>query len=138
MKGIATTAMATLLLAGAAQAQQSGQRPPQRPPAQAQRQTAPTVAGPTIPTRVTAKMLSDLCAQDRAACLGYVIGSTDSWASALAAAGRPQVICIPAGANNDQVTQATVRYLRSNPQESGLNAAVVIFAALKATFPCGY
>jgi Rap1a immunity proteins len=138
MKGIATTAMAALLLTGAAQAQQPGQRPAQRPPAQAQRQPGPPAAGPTIPTRVTAKMLSDLCAQDRGACLGYVIGSADSWASAMAAAGRPQVICIPAGANNDQITQATVRYLRANPQEGGLNAAVVIFAALKATFPCGY
>jgi Ssp1 endopeptidase immunity protein Rap1a len=138
MKGIATTAMAALLAAGAAQAQQPGQRQAQRPPAQAQRQPAPPAAGPTIPTRVTAKMLSDLCAQDRGACLGYIVGSTDSWASAMAAAGRPQVICIPAGANNDQVTQATVRYIRANPQEGGLNAAVVIFAALKTTFPCGY
>jgi hypothetical protein len=83
-------------------------------------------------------MLSDLCAQDRGACLGYVTGATDSWASALAAAGRPQLICIPAGVNNDQVTQATVRYLRSRPQEGGLNASVVIFAALKANYPCGY
>jgi hypothetical protein len=138
MRGIATTAIAALLMAGAAQAQQPGQRQAQRPPAQAQRQPAPPAAGPTIPTRVTAQMLSDLCAQDRGACLGYVTGSLDSWASAMAAAGRPQVICIPAGANNDQITQATVRYLRARPQEGGLNASVVIFAALKATFPCGY
>jgi hypothetical protein len=137
MKGIATTAVLGLLLAGTANAQ-SGQRPVQRPPVQAQRQPAPPAAAPTIPTRVTARMLSDLCAQDRGACLGYVIGSTDSWASALAAAGRPQVICIPPGANNDQITQLTVRYLRANPQEGGLNASVVIFAALKASFPCGY
>jgi hypothetical protein len=130
MKGIAITAMTALLMAGAAQAQ-SGQRP-------AQRQTAPPAAGPTIPTRVTAKMLSDICAQDRGACLGYVTGSLDSWASAMAAAGRPQVICIPAGANNDQITQAAVRYIRARPQEGPLNAAVVVFAALKAAFPCGY
>lgn len=132
MKGIGTTAVAALLLAGAAQAQQ----PAQRPPAQAQR--PPAAPAPTIPTRVTAKTLSDLCAQDRGACLGYVVGSTDSWAGALAAAGRPQVICIPAGTNNDQITQATVRYLRAHPEEGGLNAAVVIFSALKANFPCGY
>lgn len=137
MKGIATTAVLALLLAGTAHAQ-SGQRPAQRPPAQAQRPPAAAAAAPTIPTRVTAKMLSDLCAQDRGACLGYVVGSTDSWASALAAAGRPQVICIPPGANNDQITQMTVRYLRANPQEGALNASVVIFAALKANFPCGY
>lgn len=136
MKGIATTAIAALLLAGAAQAQQPGQRPAQRPPAQAQR--PPAAAAPTIPTRVTAKMLSDLCAQDRGVCLGYVVGATDSWAGALAAAGRPQVVCIPAGVNNDQITQAAVRYIRANPQEGGSNAAVVIFAALRATFPCGY
>jgi hypothetical protein len=138
MNGIATTAMVALLAAGAAQAQQPAQRQAPRPTAQAQRQPSPPAAGPTIPTRLTAKMLSDLCAQDRGACLGYVIGSTDSWAAALAAAGRPQVVCIPAGANNDQITQATVRYIRANPEEGGLNAAVVIFAALKATFPCGY
>ncbi|HEX8308639.1 MAG TPA: Rap1a/Tai family immunity protein [Allosphingosinicella sp.] len=136
MKGIATAAMTALLLAGAAHAQQPGQRQAQRPPAQAQRQPAP--AGPVIPTRVTARLLSDLCAQDRGACLGYVIGSTDTWASALAAAGRPQVVCIPATVNNDQVTQTAVRYLRAHPEEGGLNAAVVIFAALKSAFPCGY
>jgi Rap1a immunity proteins len=112
----------------------SAQRPP-APPAPTARPAAPA---PTIPTRVTAKMLSDLCAQDRGACLGYVVGATDSWASALAAAGRPQVICIPGAVNNDQVTQATVRYLRAHPEEANANAAVVIFAALKANFPCGY
>jgi hypothetical protein len=98
----------------------------------------PAPAAPTLPTRVTAKMLSDLCSQDRGVCLGYVIGSVDSWASALMAAGRPQVVCIPAGANNDQITQATVRYIRAHPEEAGSNAAAVVFAALKATFPCGY
>jgi hypothetical protein len=129
MRRIAIFAVPLLLLTTAAQR-------PATPPAR----TAPSsaVPAPTIPTRVTAKMLSDLCAQDRGACLGYVIGSTDSWASALAAAGRPQVVCIPAGANNDQITQATVRYIRARPQEGGVNAAVVIFAALKASFPCGY
>ncbi|HEX8126917.1 MAG TPA: Rap1a/Tai family immunity protein [Allosphingosinicella sp.] len=109
--------------------------------AAAQRPAAPApraAPAPAIPTRVTAKMLSDLCAQDRGACLGYVVGSTDAWASALAAAGRPQVVCIPAGVNNDQITQSTVRYLRAHPEEGGLNASVVIFAALKSAFPCGY
>ena len=121
---IAIFAAPLMLLTAAAQ---QPAPPPVRPP-----------AAPTIPTRVTAKMLSDLCAQDRGACLGYIVGSTDSWASAMAAAGRPQVICIPATANNEQITQSTVRYIRAHPEEAGVNAAVVIFAALKATFPCGY
>ena len=121
---IALFAVPVLLLTTAAQQ-------PKLPPA------AP-VAAPTIPTRVTAKMLSDLCAQERGACLGYVVGSTDSWAGALAAAGRPQVVCIPASVNNDQVTQAIVRYIRAHPEDGGLNASVVIFAGLRASFPCGY
>jgi len=127
MRRIAIFAGSALLLTTVAAAQRPAPAPaPARP------------AAPTIPTRVTAKMLSDLCAQDRGACLGYIIGSTDSWASALVAAGRPQVVCIPGNVSNDQITQATVRYIRARPEEAGLNAAVVIFAALKATFPCGY
>ncbi|HEX2764772.1 MAG TPA: Rap1a/Tai family immunity protein [Allosphingosinicella sp.] len=122
MRRITMSALSALLLTAAAQ-----------PPA-----AKPPAAQATIPTRLTAKLLSDLCAQDRAACLGYVVGSTDSWAGALAAAGRPQVICIPAGVTNDQITQVTVRYVRAHPEEGGVNAAVVIFAALKSAFPCGY
>lgn len=121
MRRITVSALSALLLTAAAQ-----------PPA------AAPPAPPTMPTRVTAKMLSDLCAQDRGACLGYVVGATDSWVAALAVAGRPQVFCIPAGVTNDQITQATVRYLRANPREGGVNATVVIFAALKSAFPCGY
>ena len=130
MRRIFIIAGPLLLLTGAAHAQ--------RPAAPAPRAAPRAAPAPAIPTRVTAKMLSDLCAQDRGACLGYIIGSTDSWASAMAAAGRPQVICIPPGASNDQITQMTVRYIRAHPEEAGSNAAVVVFAALKSTFPCGY
>jgi hypothetical protein len=133
MKGIAMTAMAAMLLAGAAQAQQPAQRQAQRPPAQAQRPAAPAV-----PTRVTAGTLTALCSQDRSACLTYVIGATDAFASALVAAGRPQVFCFPRGTTNDQIAQAAVRYLRANPQEGGNNAGLVILAGLSTAFPCGY
>lgn len=139
MKGIATAAMAALLLAGTAQAQQAprqAQRPPaqgQRPPAQAQRPAAPAV-----PTRITARTLTALCGQDRSACLTYVLGATDAFASALVAAGRPQVFCFPRGTTNDQIAQAVVRHLRANPQEGGNNAGLVILAGLTTAFPCGY
>jgi len=135
MKGIATSAMAALLLAGTAQAQQAP-RPPaqaQRPPAQAQRPAAPAV-----PTRITARTLTALCGQDRSACLTYVLGATDAFASALVAAGRPQVFCFPRGTTNDQIAQAVVRHLRANPQEGGNNAGLVILAGLTTAFPCGY
>jgi hypothetical protein len=133
MKRIATTAMATILLAGTAQAQQAAPRPAQRPPAQAQR---PAV--PVVPTRVTARTLTTICGQDRSACLTYVLGAADAYASALAAAGRPQVFCFPRGTTNDQIAQSAVRYMRANPQEGGSNAGLVILAGLSTAYPCGY
>lgn len=135
MKGIATTALAAILLAGAAQAQPA-QRPPaqaQRPPAQAQRPAAPAV-----PTRITARTLTALCGQDRSACLTYVLGATDAFASALVAAGRPPVFCIPRGTTNDQIAQTVVGYLRAHPEEANSNAALVVLAGLQASYRCGY
>ncbi|MET1110205.1 MAG: Rap1a/Tai family immunity protein [Allosphingosinicella sp.] len=138
MKRIATTALAAILLAGGALAQQPAptQRPPapaQRPPAQAQRP-----APPAVPTRVTARTLTALCGQDRNGCLTYVLGAADAFSSALVASGRPQVYCFPKGTTNDQIAQSVVRYLRAHPEEGGNNAALVIMAGLTAGFPCGY
>jgi Rap1a immunity proteins len=150
MKRIATTAMAAILLVATAQAQQPAPRPAQRPPAQAQRPPQPQPqaqrpqpqaqrpAAPAIPTRVTARTLTNLCGQDRSGCLTYVLGATDAFSSALAAAGRPQVFCFPRGTTNDQIAQSVVRYLRAHPEEGGSNAGIVILAGLTAGFPCGY
>jgi hypothetical protein len=135
MKRIATTAMAAILLAGTAAAQQPAPGP-QRPPAQAQRPPAP--AAPRVPTRVTAETLTALCGQDRSACLTYVLGAADAFASALVAAGRPQAFCFPRGTTNDQIAQTAVRYLRARPQEGGNNAGLVVLAGLTAAYPCGY
>ena len=134
MKRIGTMAAAAILLAGAAQAQ--AQRPAPRLPAPtAQPQAA---QAPQVPTRVTARTLTDLCGQDRNACLTYVLGTVDAFASALVAAGRPQVFCVPRGTTNDQIAQAAVRYLRAHPEEARSNAALVILAGMQASFPCGY
>jgi hypothetical protein len=91
-----------------------------------------------IPTRVTAATLTNLCGQDRGACLAYVLGTADAFAGALVAAGRPQSFCVPRGTTNDQIAQSVVRYLRAHPEEGRSNAAVVVFAGLKAVYPCGY
>jgi hypothetical protein len=137
MKRIATTALAALLAAATAQAQQPAPRlpapAPQRPAAQAQR-----TAAPAVPTRVTARTLTGLCGQDRSACLTYVLGSVDAFASALVAAGRPQVFCFPKGTTNDQIAQSAVAYLRAHPEEGGNNAALVILAGMGTRYPCGY
>ena len=133
MRRIATTAMAAILAAGTAHAQQPAPRQAQRPPAQAQR-----LAAPAVPTRVTARTLAGLGSQDRSACLTYVLGAVDAYASALVAAGRPQAFCIPKGTTNDQVAQTAVAYLRAHPEEGALNAALVILAGMRTSYPCGY
>ncbi|HET9639745.1 MAG TPA: Rap1a/Tai family immunity protein [Allosphingosinicella sp.] len=147
MKRIAITAMAAILLAGSAQAQQPAPRQTQPPPAQAQRPPAQaprlpvpgqSPAPPAVPTRVSARTLTALCGQDRNACLTYVLGAADAFSSALVASGRPQVFCFPRGTTNDQIAQSVVRYLRAHPEEGGSNAALVIMAGLTAGFPCGY
>lgn len=130
MKRIAALGMAAIVVIGAAQAQPPAPRPAPRLPAPA--------AAVQVPTRVAARTLTDLCAQDRSACLTYVLGSADAFASALVAAGRPQVFCVPKGTTNDQLAQATVRYLRAHPEEGASNAAMVVLAGLKASYPCGY
>jgi hypothetical protein len=136
MKRIGAAAVAAIILAGPAQAQQPAQRPPaqaQRPPVQAQRPAAPRV-----PTRLTALTLTGLCGQDRNSCLAYVLGAADAFASALVASGRPQVFCIPGGTTNDQIAQSVVRYLRAHPEEGGNNAGLVVLGGLTAAYPCGY
>lgn len=141
MKRIATTALAVIMLAATAQAQQPAPGQAQRPPAQAQRPPAPrptAPAAPRVPTRVTARTLTALCGQDRNACLTYVLGAADAFASALVASGRPQVFCFPAGTTNDQIAQSAVRYLRARPEEGGNNAGLVVLAGLTAAYPCGY
>jgi hypothetical protein len=144
MKRIATTALVALLAAGTVQAQQPAARQTQRPPAQAPAQAqrppaqAPRAAAPAVPTRVTARILTALCGQDRSACLTYVLGSIDAFAAALVAAGRPQAFCIPKGTTNDQIAQSAVAFLRAHPEEEGNNAALVILAAMRTRFPCGY
>lgn len=140
MKRIATTALAAIALAGTAQAQQPAPRQAQRPPAQAQAQRPPAQAqrAPAVPTRVTAQTLTTLCGQDRNACLTYMLGAADAFASALVAAGRPQVFCFPRGTTNDQIAQAAVRYLRAHPEEGGNNAGLVVLAGLTSAYPCGY
>jgi hypothetical protein len=128
MRTMMVTAM--LLTGAAAQAQAPARAPAPRLPAPA--------AAAQVPTRVTAKTLTALCGQDRSACLTYVLGAADAFASALVAAGRPQVFCVPRGTTNDQIAQTAVRYLRAHPEEQNSNAALVVLAGLKAGFPCGY
>jgi hypothetical protein len=108
------------------------------PPAPAPARPAPQPApqGPHVPTRITVRTFVALCGSDNGACLTYVLGAADAYASALVAAGRPQVFCFPAGTTNQQIQQSTVQYLRARPQEGGNNAALGLLAAFAAIYPC--
>lgn len=126
---------AAFALTAAAQAPRQGQPAPlaQRPPAP---QPRPVQTGPQIPTRVTARTLVGLCGQDNGACLTYVLGAADAYASALVAAGRPQVFCFPQGTTNQQIVQSSVQYLRARPQEGNLNGALALLSAFTTIYPC--
>lgn len=118
--------LAALASAGLATAQAPSGQPP----------TAPS-AVPQIPTRVTARFLANLCAQNREGCITYVLGAADAFASALVASGRPQAFCPPRGTTNAQMTDVSVTYLRNHPEEAGSNGALVVLAALQSAYPCG-
>ena len=98
----------------------------------------PAFAQPRVqfPTRVTAAILARLCEREIAPCLGYVIGVADSYASALAGSGRPQLFCIPQGATNEEIRQVAVRFVNAHPEEAAANASIVVLAALRAAYPC--
>jgi len=138
--------LSRILALGAAAAASVAQAQPARPPARAPQpvQQQPPAArppqappqGPHIPTRIAARTLVGLCAQDNGACLTYVLGAADAFSSALVAAGRPPVFCFPAGTTNQQVAQSAVQYLRARPQEGGNNAALSLLAAFTAIYPC--
>jgi hypothetical protein len=133
---------AMLLLAAAQPAAQGRQAPVRQAPARtapaapAPRPAPPRPQGPSIPTRVAVKSFVGLCAGDKGACLTYVLGAADAFSSALAAAGRPQIFCFPAGTPNQAIADTALQYVRARPQESGNNAALAIVAGLAAIYPC--
>ena len=91
------------------------------------------VTAQTVTTRVKAGALLAVCGESRPACLTYVLGTMDS----LALAGfADAAYCVPKTANNDQITAATIRYLRAHPEQQEANAASSVFAALRENYPC--
>jgi hypothetical protein len=131
MKSVFAAAAAVLLMA-AAQPRAPARPAPQPAPVQVQPSPQPL----RIPTRATARVLLGICASDNGACLTYVLGAADAWSSAVAATGRPQMFCFPAGTSNQQIAQSAVQYLRARPQEGESNAAALLLGAFTAIYPC--
>ena len=95
--------------------------------------SAMPAAAQTVTTRVKAGNLLAVCGESRPACLTYVLGTMDALALAGFADGA---YCIPKSANNDQITAATIRYLRAHPEQKDANAASAVLAGLRETYPC--
>lgn len=95
-----------------------------------------SVAAPPVPTRVSTKMLTAICAENPAACLTYVMSAIDTTQNAAAAAGVRVNYCIPAAVRNDQISDAVLRYLRAHAELANENAASAVLTALRDSFPC--
>lgn len=104
--------------------------------AQPQPAAAPHVAAPRVPTRVTARALGAVCAENGAACLTYVMAVIDTTQNAAANAGVRVSYCIPAGFRNDQVADLALRYVRAHPELGSENGASVVVGSLRESFPC--
>ena len=101
-------------------------------------QTAPAAPGATqaVPARVTARMLSRVCAENKAACLTYVLGAIDGVVATSMVRGGKHPLCLPANVTNEQLAEATMRHLAAHPETAGANAAVVVVEGLLGAYPC--
>jgi hypothetical protein len=75
--------------------------------------------------------------QQRAYCVGFIIGVADTHNSlAGARADKGLRICLTAGLLKSQVAAATVKYLAEYPDLLNSDAASAAFEALAKAFPC--
>ncbi|MFL6859111.1 MAG: Rap1a/Tai family immunity protein [Allosphingosinicella sp.] len=98
--------------------------------------SAAPAAAQTMPTRASGRVLSGICDANRDSCLAYVVGAVDAFVATQWVNGARLPFCIPAGVTNEQLTQASVRYLRFHPERLDANAATLVVLALRDTFPC--
>jgi len=73
---------------------------------------------------------------DRAFCLGYIIGVTDLDGADGSMFPERRRSCVAEGANNGQVRDVVVKYLKDRPEERHILAAILIVKAMVQTFPC--
>lgn len=69
-------------------------------------------------------------------CMGYVIGIAEGAAGHAVVTESRLPFCMPQNVNNQQAVDIVVKYLKDNPQARHLFASVLIYTALKQTFPC--
>jgi hypothetical protein len=75
--------------------------------------------------------------QQRAYCIGYVVGVLDAYNSLSGTrADKSLRICLPNGLLKSQVGAAVAKYLAANPDSLNADASSITFEALGKAFPC--
>jgi hypothetical protein len=75
--------------------------------------------------------------QQRAYCVGYVVGVLDAYNSLSGTRSDKSLrICLPNGLLKSQVGAAVTKYLAGNPDSLNADASSITFEALVKAFPC--
>jgi hypothetical protein len=130
MRSCAFLLASAALLAGPAAAEP-------RPPAPVRSAPVP-IQQPVqiIPTRLTAKALSTICAQNEGACMTYVLGAIDAFAAMDVVNFNRIDLCFPPAATNLQIANVAIAYVRAHPEAQERNGAMVVLQGVRASFPC--
>src|SRR3954471_6355226 len=88
--------------------------------------TAAPAMAQTVPMRASGRVLSGLCDASRDACVAYVVGAVDAYVATQWVNGGRVPFCIPAGATNEQLTQASLRSIRQHAERIDANAATLV------------
>lgn len=69
-------------------------------------------------------------------CIGFISGVSRGTAAALETVNNRQFFCVPLGADNGQLTDIVVKWLRDHPEMRHHDATGLVIVALRGAFPC--
>ena len=72
----------------------------------------------------------------QAFCLGYVTGASDVDGAEGAAFPERRRSCVPDSVSNGQLKDVVVKYLKDNPEERHILAAILVVKSVAKAFPC--
>jgi len=69
-------------------------------------------------------------------CLSYLSATADATVTLASAGAMPDLICLPAGVENERLREVFVRSMREHPEHSELSASNVALNAFRNEWPC--
>jgi hypothetical protein len=69
-------------------------------------------------------------------CLGYVSGAMESYPIAAGVYNAPRLLCIPEGVTRGQTAKVVEHYLEAHPEDLHESARVLVYVAIRTTWPC--